>query len=76
MPDDDPTRADDLVAEEGVNQQGTDAESAGRSPGTGPGEHPDADAGGGGGSGAGTPGAAATGSEGLLDAAPEPNEPG
>jgi hypothetical protein len=62
MPDDDPARADDLVAEEGVNQQGTDEELAGRTPA-------------GDGDGHESPGAAAAGGQGLLDAAPEPNEP-
>jgi hypothetical protein len=66
---DDPTGAAGLVAEEGVNQQGTDAEAAGREPAPAPITDDD------GSSGAGTPGAAATEGHGLLDAAPEPNEP-
>jgi hypothetical protein len=69
MADDDGSRGDDLVAEEGVNEQGTDAESAGRRPA------PDPAAGDGPSSGTGAPGAAATEGHGLLDAAPEPNEP-
>ena len=69
MPDDDAAHADSLVAEEGVNQQGTDAEAAGRRPA------PDPAAGDDGSSGTEAPGAAATEGHGLLDAAPEPNEP-
>jgi hypothetical protein len=85
VPDED---ADNLVTAEGVNERGTDAEAAGRSPG-GPG---DRDAGP---EGAGAeapdderrtegtestastaPGSAVGPDHGALDAAPEPNEPG
>jgi hypothetical protein len=64
-----PDRGAGLVAEEGVNQQGTDAEAAGRNPAPDPAGDDDEP------SGTGTPGAAATEGHGLLDAAPEPNEP-